>query len=517
MKSGRVVGLTFKKGADNHNSPEMRAKRELVILMERRDANQSYLRYVEIVNTSVNEDADWKRSRHLVFICNKIQEFIETDYGNPYDIMVLNVPPQHGKSMAVTEALPSWYLGKFPDRSVIALAYGDDLAQRFGRRNKDKIEKYGKRLFGIEISQDKSSNVEFEIKDRRGRMKSSGIMAGVTGNPAHLLIIDDPIKTREEAYSEVYREKLWGEWQNSIKTRLASGAKVVIIQTRWHEDDLSGRVLDTEKHVHHINIPCEAEEDDILNRKPGEALFPEIGKGTEWKNAFKDSYVASEGMETWNALFQGRPSAQRGNIFMRDWWKRYDVLPTMYSMVMSVDAAFKDKATSDKVAITVWGKNGTNVYLVDLVNKNLGFVETIEAIKTLKAKYPLITMILIEDKANGSAIIQTLRREIMGIVPVEPLGSKEARARAVTAFIEAGNVWLPKGEPWVEEFIDQHSKFPKAKFDDLVDSTSQALIRLKDFIANAPPIVKPKEAFTMPDHKRTKMWGGKPTKKFISY
>ena len=126
-------------------------------------------------------------------------------------------------------------------------------------------------------------------------------------------------------------------------------------------------------------------------------------------------------------------------------------------------------------------KSGTNVYLVDLLNKQLGFVETLAAIRNFKTKYPQINMILIEDKANGSAIIQTLRREIMGIVPVEPLGSKEARARAITGFVEAGNVWLPKLEEWTEEFIDQHAKFPKGRYDDLVDSTSQALIRLKDF------------------------------------
>lgn len=461
------MGRPFKAGKENYNSPEMRAKRELVYLVEQRDANQSYLRYVEIVNTSVNDEVDFKRGRHIVFLCNKIQEFIETDTGNPYDILVINCPPQHGKSLSITEALPSWFLGKFKDKSVIALAYGDDLAQRFGRRNKEKIETYGKRLFNLEISSDKSSNIEFEIKNHRGRMKSSGIMAGVTGNPANLMIIDDPVKTKEEAYSETYREKVWGEWQNSLKTRLSSGAKVVLVMTRWHEDDLAGRILETEKNVVHLNIPCEAEEGDILGRKVGEGLFPEIGKGTEWKDAFKASYVTSEGMDTWNALFQGRPSAQQGNIFKRDWWKRYDVLPALHLTILSVDAAFKDKSTSDKVAMTVWGKNGTNVYLVDLLNKQLGFVETLDAIRNFKIKYPQINMILIEDKANGSAIIQTLRREIMGIVAVEPLGSKEARARAITAFIEGGNVWLPKMEEWTEEFIDQHAKFPKGRYDRL--------------------------------------------------
>jgi predicted phage terminase large subunit-like protein len=401
--------------------------------------------------------------------------------------------------MAITEALPSWFLGKYPDKQVIALAYGDDLAQRFGRRNKTKLEKYGKRLFDIEVSKTKNANDDFEIEGHLGRMITRGIMSGITGNAGNLVLIDDPVKTKEEAYSDAYREKVWGEWQNSVKTRLGSGAKVVLIMTRWHEDDLAGRILDTEDHVTHINIPCEAEENDVIGRKPGEGLFPEIGKGTEWKDSFKQSYINSEGMDTWNALFQGRPSAQKGNIFKRDWWKFYDILPELYSMVLSVDATFKDKATSDKVAMTVWGKSGTKVYLVDLINRQMGFVDTIDAIKNFKAKYPKITMILIEDKANGSAIIDTLKREIMGVVPVEPLGSKESRARAVTAFIEAGNVWLPRKEAWTEEFIDQHAKFPKGKWDDLVDSTSQALIRFKDFIANAPLKEKERDYFAEPE------------------
>lgn len=492
-------------------------KRELVLLTEKRDANQSYLRYVEIVNTSVNDDVDWKRGKHLVFICNKLQEFIENNTGNPYDIMVINTSPQVGKSTAVTEALPSWYLGRYPDKSVIALAYGDDLAQRFGRRNKEKIEKYGQRLFGIQISKDKSSNVDFEIADHRGRMKSSGIMAGVTGNPANLLIIDDPIKTREEAYSEAYREKVWGEWQNSIKTRLAAGAKVVLIQTRWHSDDLTGRILETEKNVIHINIPCEAEENDILGRKVGDGPFPEIGKDKAWKDEFKASYVASNGMETWNALFQGRPSAQQGNIFKRDWWKRYDTLPTMYQVILSVDAAFKDKDSSDPVSMGVWGKNGTNVYLIDNLTTRMDFIRTINEIKNFKAKYPLISMILIEDKANGTAIIQTLRREIMGIVPVEPLGSKESRASAVAPFVEAGNVWLPKNAVWVEDYIDELAKFPRGKHDDQVDMTSQALIRIKDFVANAPIQPEKKPPFEILQKKKITFVGGRPTKGFIKY
>jgi len=482
---------------DTKDNERLKKKKLALKLAGRKAVNESYLKYVEIVNTSINKDADWKRGKHLVYICNQIQEFIEKDTGNAYDIMVLSIPPQHGKSLSVTETLPSWYLGKNPDKSVIVLAYGDDLAQRFGRRNKEKIETFGKIFFDISISKTKSANDDFEIEGRKGRMITRGIMAGVTGNPAHLLIIDDPIRTREEAYSAVTREKIWQEWISSVKTRLAGGAKVILIMTRWHEDDLAGQILKTEKNVVYINIPCEAEDNDILGRKKGEGLFPEIGKGTAWKDQMKASYIASEGLDAWNAMYQGRPSVQGGNIFKRDWFKFYTDLPTMYQTIISVDAAFKDTKTSDFVAIGVWGKSGANVYLLDLINERMDFVRTLEVIRLMKKKYAEANMVLIEDKANGSAIISTLRQEIMGIVPVEPLGSKESRAYAIQPFVMAGNVWLPKNAPWVEDYLDQMTRFPKSSKDDMVDMTTQALIRLKDFVAEgvAPP--KPKPDFTI--------------------
>lgn len=499
---------------------ELLEKKQAFAIAARKVVRESYLKYVEIVNTSMNEEADWKPGKHLVYICNKIYDFIMMDTGNAYDIMVLNVPPQHGKSLSVTETLPSWYLGMFPDKSVISLAYGDDLAQRFGRRNKEKIEKWGRVLFDIDISKNKSANDDFEIDGHRGRMITRGVMAGVTGNPANLLIIDDPIRTKEEAFSPVSREKIWQEWQSSIKTRLSSGAKVILIMTRWHEADLAGQILATEKNIWHINITAEAEEGDVLDRKTGEGLFPEIGKGTEWKNQMKASYIASEGLDAWLSMYQGKPTIQGGNIFKRDWFKFYTEPPKMYQTIMSVDATFKDKKTSDFVAIGVWGKSGTNVYLIDLINERLDFVRTVDVIRNLKKKYPEINMILIEDKANGSAIISTLQREIMGIVPVEPMGSKEARAYAIQPFIMAGNVHLPKDKLWVEDYLDQMMRFPKGRHDDMVDQTSQALIRLKDFVANAPSMPAPRKDFDIPNKPRSvfrELVGGKISRSYVQY
>ncbi len=423
----------------------------------------------------------WIDTKFHRFLADKVQAFAEAVTGNPYDILVLSTPPQHGKSMTVTETFPSWYEGKYPDRRCIVACYNDDFAGKFGRRNKTKIEEYGRFIFDISLS--KSSDRDIEIANHSGGIITRGIMSGITGNAGDLIIIDDPVKNRQEADSVNYRERLWEEWQNSIKTRTQAGTKIIIIQTRWHEDDLAGRVIREESNVEVVNIPVEAEENDILGRAVGDALCPEIGKDNKWLAAFKSSY--SDGMRAWNALFQGRPTSEEGNIFKREWWQFYDVLPDHLPFkVISVDATFKDNADSDFVAIEVWGKLNADFYLVDMLKRRMDFPDTLKAIKAMNAKYPDRHSILIEDKANGPAIIAMLRHEISGIIPVEPKGSKVARANAVTGIIESGNVYLPRYADFTSEFIEEHAAFPNGVNDDLVDSCTQFLDKYKFFGAD---------------------------------
>jgi predicted phage terminase large subunit-like protein len=313
-------------------------------------------------------------------------------------------------------------------------------------------------------------------------------MSGVTGRPCNLMIIDDPIKNMQEADSPTYRERIKAEWNASFKTRFASGAKVILIQTRWHEDDLAGYIIKNEKNVRVVNLPCEAEDNDPLGRNKGDALAPEIGKGNKWLQSFKEGFITTEGQRTWLALFQGKPTAQEGNLVKRTWWQYYkkEELPQMPVIALSIDATFKDKDTNDYVAIQVWGKRNNNYYLIDRLKERLDFIGTITAIKRMLSKHPKVTYKYIEDKANGSAIISVLRNQIDGIIAVEPEGGKVARANAVSYLIEGGNVFLPKDEAWVEEFVDEWSKFPNAEHDDEVDCSTQALNKLRRVNADAP-------------------------------
>lgn len=436
-----------------------------------------YSDYVEYVH-----EGRWIKGKAVSYICDKVQEFIEKDTGHAFDILVLSIPPQHGKSMTITETLPSWYLGKFPTKRIIEASYSEDFAQLFGRRNLRKIEQFGKGLFNIEKGKI-ANNTEFELSNGIGGMISRGILSGVTGRPADLMIIDDPVKNRQEADSKTYRDRIWAEWNDSFKSRLSFGAKVIIIQTRWHEDDFAGRIIKNEKHVTVINLKCEADNNDPLGRKPGEALCPEIGKGNEWLKDFKSTFTTKEGNRTWNALYQGSPTPDDGNIFKRKWFQYYEKLPTLPYMLISVDATFKDKEDNDFVSIQVWGKKNVDFYLVDRVKEHLGFTETLNVIRQLRNKYDQCSAVLIEDKANGSAIIEVLQREFSGVVPINPEGGKIARANAVSPSFESGNVYLPKTAKWLYDYETELISFPNAEHDDDVDCTTQALNRLRSITA----------------------------------
>lgn len=416
----------------------------------------------------------WKTAKHLELICGKLEE---VEKGNIKKLMIF-MPPRHGKSMSVTETFPSYYIGKKPSRRVIEVSYGGDLAQKFGRANRQKVEQYGKDIFDIEIAYGNASNTNWGIEGHRGGMISSGIGGSITGEGADLMLIDDPIKNREEADSITYREKLWAEWQNTLLTRLHPDGAIIIILTRWHEDDLAGRILSQEGSEWDVlSLPAEADDNDILGRTEGDPLWPEHGFDLEWLKKKKREV----GTRTFTSLYQQKPSPSEGSLFNRSWWKFYKVLPSRFDeVIQSWDCTFKDGAANDYVVGQVWGKVGADKYLIDQTRGQFDIVATMSAIRTLSYKHPTASLKLIEDKANGPAVISMLKREISGIVAVNPEGGKEVRAQAVTPDIEAGNVYLPDPSicSWTHDFIEECSNFPNGKNDDQVDSMTQALNRL---------------------------------------
>nr|DAN93145.1 MAG TPA: Large Terminase [Caudoviricetes sp.] len=432
----------------------------------------------------------WDLLRHQKYITDRLQKIIDGEQ----KYYIIEIPPQHGKSTVITETFPAYYLMRHPDSLVMVVSYSKELFQKFGRKNREKFRLFSDQLFGLQISSETSSVSEWGVEGHLGSLYSTSILGGATGRGARLLIIDDPIKNRAEAESKTIRDKIYNEWQDTFYSRLTADASVIVIMTRWHEDDLAGRLLKEQTLPwEEIKIPAIAEDDDLLGRKPGEALAPEIGKDEEWAAKTK----AVTGSRGWAALYQQRPTPAGGNIFKRSWIKFYVptlakkiefnlgddvvILPRLFDrQAQSWDCTFKDTETSDYVSGQVWDKKRTDFYLLDRHHERMGIVETMKAIKVMCNKWPKARGIYIEDKANGTAVIEMLKKKISGIVPVTPDGGKEVRANAVAPLWEAGNIYLPHPLicPWVNDFIDELVAFPNAEHDDDVDSMTQLLNKM---------------------------------------
>ena len=448
-------------------------KLELLEEQAKRKAKENYLSYFLYANpTLILGD-------HIRYIINEIQELLDGKLEE--DILILSLPPQHGKTETVTKTLPAFVASQ--GQRVIIAGYNDDLANEFNADNIRKIEECN--VFDIKVTRKTADTLRLS---NGGSILSRGIRSGITGRPADLVVIDDPIKGYVDAYSETTRNTVWQEFQMSIRSRLSANAKIILIQTRWHEDDLAGRIIaNPELSCKVVNIPCIAMENDIIGREVGEGLFPEIGKDTVWAEKYKRSYLADPngGQRAWNALYQGMPSDAKGDILKKAYWKYYkrrdEFVNTMPLLVMSVDATFKDTTGTDKCSIQIWGKKQAQVYLVDNITKQMSFTETLRTIKLLLAKYPSISAKFVEDKANGPAIINMLNQTIGGFIPVKAdrsTGGKVARVMAIEPFVSSGNVYLPEDSDFTFDFVEECAKFPNGKNDDQVDAMSQALNKL---------------------------------------
>lgn len=429
-----------------------------------------------------------------------IDQAIVDTYSTPNGRLVVSLPPQEGKSQRVTKTGSLWALTKDPDLRIGIVSYASSLAEGFGRDIRNWITTFsgteGTLDLGLRIAPDYGSARRWQIDGHRGGVICAGIGSGLTGRPLDALVIDDPLADKEQADSELYRNRVWDWWTAVGSTRLAPGAPVIVILTRWHEDDIAGRLTAGEDAARWniINIPALADHDpakdqtDPLGREPGEWLISARGRtAEEW-----EQIKVQAGSRVFAALYQGRPSPASGNVWQRQWWRRYGTLmwsqhphlPGAYlvhdadELVMSWDMAFKDTKSSDYVVGQVWARKGANVYLLDQVHKRLSFPDTLVAFQALCARWPQATRKLVEAAANGEAVIQSLNSKIAGIVPVKPRESKYARASAVTPFLEAGNTWLPGNEIalfGVDELIEEAASFPNGAHDDQVDAASQAL------------------------------------------
>jgi predicted phage terminase large subunit-like protein len=437
---------------------------------------------------------DYQANWHHVLVCRYLTDFA---MGRIKRLMIF-APPRHGKSELVSRRLPPFIFGLNPDSTIISATYTQPLAESMNRDVQrvidhpayaeifPKTQLYGSNVRTLSQTSWLRNSDAFEIVGHKGIYRCAGVGGALTGFGMNFGLVDDPIKNAEEADSRLVRDRLW-EWFGSVfMTRLEKNGQILITQTRWHEDDLSGRVMRQMKEdlnkegwvVLSLPAMCETQrKHDHDPRAEGEPLWPE-----KYDREALASFRRNLGTRGFSALYQQRPTALEGGIIKREWIKYYVNPPNVYDrQISSWDTSFKKTTDGSFVVGQVWQARGADRYLLYQFRDRVDFPGTIRAIRETSKRYQKVHAHIIEDKANGSAIISTLSKEISGIVPIKADISKEARLSAVSAQFEAGNVYLPDKSicPWIEDYVDEICTFPNAEHDDQVDATSQALDHLR--------------------------------------
>lgn len=419
--------------------------------------------------------------------------------------LLINVPPGMTKSLTISVLWPIWDWITRPDRKWMFSTFDADLARRDALRARGLIRSdwFQARWPEVQVdeSDDRQRTMAVYYTTKGGMRFSSSIGGRATGWHANIQVVDDPTKPSDiQAGGETARNALdatWNWYQNTMASRKADPkdfARVVIMQ-RLHEDDLAGRCL-RDVGWEHLMLPmhfdpnrkCKTMVGGDRRTVEGELLCPARFDAISVAETERDM-----GPSTASAQLEQAPAPASGTIFERDWLlKEYSVLPSRLILVQSWDCAFKGLDTSDFVVGTLWGYRPGEFYLIDLVRDRMGFPETCAAIESMSAAYPNCIAKLIEDKANGSAVEQEMRKRIPGIIAVNPEGGKPARANACAGLFQAGNVYVPSPvkAPWIHAWREEMAQFPKGRHDDQVDSTTQALIYMNAQSYGRPDLIQ---------------------------
>ncbi len=425
----------------------------------------------------------YSRQWFHTFIAQKCQSLLQGELTT--NRLMIFVPPQHGKSEIVSRKFPAWALGVNPLLKIVGTSYSADLALQFSRAiqrtidSEEYAEVFPKTYLNNYKVKDASKgwrrNVDmFETVGFGGFYKAVGVGGSLTGTPADLGIIDDPIKDAMEANSISYRNRIWDWYTDVFLTRLHNNSKQVLIQTRWHTDDLAGRLLETEGSLWTVvNIPA-LREDMTMTEDPrqiGEALWEERHS----RKRLLD--IERRSPRTFAALYQQRPTIATGNIIKRDWFKHISIaefsrLHTKEPIVFFIDTAYTDKADNDPTGVIATCKIGNDLYITHGQTVSLRFPDLLRFLATYVQEqgYTEKSSVRVEPKANGLSVIDQLKANTgLNITQTPtPRDSKETRLNAISPVVECGRVFLVAGA-WNEAFIDEVCGFPKKPHDEYVD------------------------------------------------
>jgi predicted phage terminase large subunit-like protein len=394
--------------------------------------------------------------------------------------LIINMPPRHTKSEFASFLLPAWMVGRNPKLKIIQATHTGELAVRFGRKAKTLIDsdEYHK-IFETRLREDSQAAGRWETA-QGGEYFAAGVGGAITGRGADLLIIDDP-HSEQDAMSATAMESAYEWYTSGPRQRLQPGGKIIVVMTRWSTKDLTGKLLAHQKEAKSdkwdvVEFPALLD----TGTKKERPVWPEY-----WKMSELEIVKATLPVGKWNAQWMQQPTSEEGAIIKREWWRRWkhDWIPDLHHVIQSYDTAFLKKETADFSAITTWGvfypdnDSGPNLMLLDSVKERLEFPELRR--KALEQyKYWNPETVIIEGKASGMPLTYELRQMNIPVVNFTPSrgNDKHARVNTCAPLFESGMIWAPE-QNFADEVIEECAAFPHGDHDDLVDSTTQAVMR----------------------------------------
>jgi predicted phage terminase large subunit-like protein len=434
----------------------------------------------------------WKPARHATYLDRTIMGAIDDAAHGLLEGLVVAMPPQHGKSELCSRFLPAWYLGTFPDRRVILTGYEADFAAQWGRKARDLLDQWGN-LFGVRVSKRSSAVHRWDLDGREGGMTTAGVGGPITGRGAHLFIVDDPIKNDEEARSSTHRQKQWEWWLSTASTRIRPGGLFVVVQTRWHRDDLAGRILREARtngqRWREVKLPALAESRDPLGRAPGEPLWPSV-YGAEHLRRVKESCTNYY----WRALYQQDPLAEGGTEWPESYFGPsiwFDEWPQeWFCRVMALDPSKgRDARFGDYSAFVQLQLMGDGVCYVDadLSIRNVAVIaET--ALELSRAFQPdgfaVETNQFQELLATEMNRLAQARRIGLPLYAFDNTVPKVVRIRRLTPLLAQGRIKFKANSPGTRLLVEQLRDFPTGDHDDGPDALEMATRMASQLVAN---------------------------------
>jgi predicted phage terminase large subunit-like protein len=459
-------------------------------------AKDDFLTFVKIFAPTIV--SGFKMGRHIELLCEKLQGVVD---GTTKRLMVF-LPPRSSKSVICSKLFPAWYIGNFAHHEIMSVSHSDQLASDFGRTVRDIVntEKFQRIFRSVALRSDVKAAGKWKT-NQNGSYYAAGVRSQVAGRGAHVALLDD-VMSEEDSFSEAGRRYIKEWYPAGLRTRIMPNGSIIIVNTRYHYDDLCGWLLKQESKVEEttnkwevISIPAWLDEEaaELLGLPEGTSYFPEW-KPDEILRVDEQEIRATNGARYWNSLYMQDPSPDDGGIIKKRWieWWEDDEPPNCDFIIQTYDTAFSTRRTADYSVIQTWGifsQFEKDEYGGEHITSNLILLGNIRG----RFEYPELRRIaqelyqeyrpdvcIIEKKASGQSLIQDMRRAGLPVLDYLPDRDKVARVYASTPMMESGRVWLPKDRQFADDLFEECMSFPNGAHDDQVDCMTMAIHYMKD-------------------------------------